>query len=184
MEELVLENTLEIGGGITREQTFAMDNSVSESPGVTKHNQNDRRILENNNGSNIQTVEDGSINTDPDIIQDEAQETNFLLAKEYLDDALSNRHITFIPTAYNVQLYSCYKRTSLIFLCYFFYLVNISLALFERPNVPSIGAPYWITTIIEFVCLSYFIFRFVTSYCSQISKHFGRIPNILCMLPY
>ena len=142
MEESVLENTL------------TKDNGV---PIMAKNHEDGSQILENNGGSNIQTVEGGFINSSPDNIP---EDTNFLLAKEYFDDALSNMHINFIPTAYSVRLYSCYKRKSLIFLCYFFYIVNVSLALFEKPNVPSIGVSYWITTIIEFVCLSFFIFRF------------------------
>ena len=147
MEESVLENTLTGNGDTSRVEVL---------------NKMDTPVTENDVYTNIQTVESGQVdlNNASDSAQEEAHDTNFLLAKEYLDDAFSNRHINFIPTAYNVKLYSCYKRKSLIFLCYFFYFLNVSLALFEKPNVPSLGVPYWITTIIEFVCLSFFIFRF------------------------
>ena len=138
----------------------SMANHVKEASGDGHNQENVDRVLENNAGSNIQILEEGINHTNNEDVKEEAEESNFLLAKEYLDDAFSHRHINFIPTAYHVKLYACYKRKSLIFLCYFFYVVNISLALFERPNVPSIGVSYWITTIIEFVCLAFFIFRF------------------------
>ena len=135
MEESVLANTLTGNGDTSRVDVISkMDGQATESNVYT----------------NIERVESGQVdltgqvdlNNVGDAAQEEAHDTNFLLAKEYLDDALSNRHINFIPTAYNVKLYSCYKRKSLIFLCYFFYFLNVSLALFEKPNVPSLGVPY------------------------------------------
>ena len=153
-----MENPLAGENSIIVDNSMVIEDTFSEVPGTSKSSESNSRVLENNNGSSIQTLEDGYKNSNNS--HQEPQETNFLLAKEYFDDALSNRHIDFQPTSYCVKLYSCYKRKDLIFLCYFFYLVNVSLALFEKPNVPSIGLPYWVTTIIEFVCLSFFIFRF------------------------
>ena len=153
-----MENPLAGENSIIVDNSMVIEDTFSEVPGTSKSTESNSRVIENNNGSSIQTLEDGYKNSNSS--HQEPQETNFLLAKEYFDDALSNRHIDFQPTSYCVKLYSCYKRKDLIFLCYFFYLVNVSLALFEKPNVPSIGLPYWVTTIIEFVCLSFFIFRF------------------------
>ena len=126
---------------------------------MAKDEEEERYTVKKHSKSNVQTLNE-PVNTTIEVDKKEAQATSLLLAKEYLDDAFSHGHINFIPTAYHVGLYSSYKRKSLVFLSYFFYIVNISLALFERPSVPCLGVPYWITIIIEIVCLSYFIFRF------------------------
>ena len=108
-----MENPLAGENSIIVDNSMIIEDTFSEVPGTSKSTESNSRVLENNNGSSIQTLEDGYKNSNSS--HQEPQQTNFLLAKEYFDDALSNRHIDFQPTSYCVKLYSCYKRKDLIF---------------------------------------------------------------------
>ena len=66
-----------------------------------------------------------------------------------------------------------------MFLVYFCYAVLMALALFERPAVPGLRLPYWATVIVEFACVTFFIFRFCHEMCFTKFKSFWKDTKVI-----
>jgi len=88
---------------------------------------------------------------------DGARYNQILLSSAYLDDACNGHHMEFEPTVSAVNLYNKFKSWYLEGLIYLVLITYLSLALFEDPGV--IELPFYITVIVEFFCLTFFLFR-------------------------
>lgn len=82
-----------------------------------------------------------------------------LLASAYLHDACKGHHMEFQPTVPAVNLYLKFRSWPLEGCMYAVVVAFLSLALFEEPAVPPIALPFHITVVVEFFCLTFFLFR-------------------------
>ena len=83
------------------------------------------------------------------------------LSTIYLDDAINGRNISFVPQKHEWRLYQLYKKPVLRVALYLVYVVYLSLAIFEFPAHDLIKLPFWVTVIVEFFCISFFLYRFI-----------------------
>ncbi|KAG1662877.1 Two pore calcium channel protein 1 [Nymphon striatum] len=86
---------------------------------------------------------------------------DLLVAATLVNDAKFGRHTDFVLTESCARLYIMFHHWVLKNLLYFFVLVNLALALFEKPAVPGLELPYWVTMIMEFSSLLFYVFRFI-----------------------
>ncbi|XP_069116582.1 uncharacterized protein [Argopecten irradians] len=88
------------------------------------------------------------------------EEEDLILAVTLVTDATQGRNFTFKTEPQYVRSYNLYHKFYLRWLLYLFILLDLSLALVERPARPGWEIPYWASIIMEIVCLIYFLFRF------------------------
>lgn len=94
-------------------------------------------------------------------------EEDLLLAQTLIKDAEGGRNFTYKTEPVYVRFYILYHRWHLRWLLYFFILLNLCLALFEKPARPGWLLPFWATMIMEVFCLLFFIVRVIhTAYFS------------------
>ncbi|XP_021370570.1 two pore calcium channel protein 1-like [Mizuhopecten yessoensis] len=88
------------------------------------------------------------------------KEQDLVLAVTLVKDATQGRNFTFKKQPQYVQSYNLYHKVYLRWLLYLFILLDLSLAMVEKPARPGWEIPYWASIIMEIVCLVYFLFRF------------------------
>ena len=81
------------------------------------------------------------------------------LAANYLDDAISSRHIEFNPSPQGIRIYKLYKIPWLRYFLYMAFIIDVSLAFFEAPAAPGWQWPTWVTLTLELVCVTFFMAR-------------------------
>ncbi|KAL8589847.1 hypothetical protein ACOMHN_020850 [Nucella lapillus] len=84
---------------------------------------------------------------------------SLLLAATLVMDAKAGRNLAYGTDGRSVKSYILYHKFYLRYLLYFFILVDLLLAIFEKPALKGAELPYWGTMLIEAVCLMYFMFR-------------------------
>lgn len=94
------------------------------------------------------------------------------MAGAHLDDAFHGRNIPFVPRAKELQLYKLYKHPVFSVMLFIVYFVYLGLAFFEKPAHERLAVPFWMTVIVEFVCLAFFICRFLHEMFFTSSKTF------------
>ncbi|KAJ8308032.1 hypothetical protein KUTeg_012906 [Tegillarca granosa] len=90
----------------------------------------------------------------------EIQEEDVILAATLVQDAKEGRNFDFKTEPGYVRSYNLFHRFYLRWLLYFFIMIDLLLALVEKPTKPGWEIPYWGSMLIEVVCLVYFSFRF------------------------
>ncbi|XP_076441597.1 uncharacterized protein LOC143280798 [Babylonia areolata] len=86
-------------------------------------------------------------------------EPSLLLAATLVMDAKAGRNLAYGSDEKSVRSYIVYHQFYLRYLLYFFIIFDLLLALFEKPALKGAELPYWVTMLMEVVCLTYFIFR-------------------------
>lgn len=89
----------------------------------------------------------------------EPPDTDLLLAAAYVYDAQYNRNIPFETSPKSIRLYYFYNHWTMQLAIYFFIVVDLSLALFEKPAVYPM--PFLATSLVEVLCLLAFFGRLV-----------------------
>ena len=84
---------------------------------------------------------------------------NNRLAATYLDDAISCRHMDFVPTPRGQRIYRLYKMPLLRYLLYLALALLFALALVEKPAPTGWLMPTWATMAIELTCVMVFMGR-------------------------
>jgi len=82
-----------------------------------------------------------------------------LLAAAFLDDARTGTHMEFEPTVSAVNMYSTYKSRWVTLILYLSLILILGLAIFEPPAASYLELPFYITVVIEIVCVAFFLFR-------------------------
>ncbi|XP_076026828.1 two pore segment channel 3 [Genypterus blacodes] len=105
---------------------------------------------------------------------------DFDLAAVYVSDAQYNRNIYFDTSPQAVRLYLLYNHWLPQVFLYVFILVNLSLAVFEEPAV--VPLPFWVTMLLELLCLLVFTARLV-HYAKVIPPDkFWKDPKNICII--
>ncbi|XP_072032425.1 uncharacterized protein [Amphiura filiformis] len=91
-------------------------------------------------------------------------ETSLYLAATYVIDAKYNRNFQFKTDLRSLRLYHLYNQRILSWMLYFFVILNLLLAMFEKPAIPGWEIPYWGTMLLEVACMCYYTFRLVHNY--------------------
>ena len=81
------------------------------------------------------------------------------LATNFLDDAISSRHIEFNPSPQGIRIYKLYKIPWFRYLLYLAFIIDVGLAFFEAPAAPGWLWPSWVTIALELVCVTFFMAR-------------------------
>lgn len=84
-------------------------------------------------------------------------EEDLLLATTLVEDAIHGRFLRFKTDSRSVRSYRLYYHWSLRWLQHVAVMTILALALFEKPAV--VPCEPWVTTLVEIIILSYFIFR-------------------------
>merc|ERR1711892_262050 len=82
-----------------------------------------------------------------------------LLAAAFLDDARTGTHMEFEPTVSAVNMYTTYKSRWVTLILYLCLLLILGLAVFESPAASYLELPFYITVVLEIVCVAFFMFR-------------------------
>lgn len=101
-------------------------------------------------------------------------EEGLILAETLIKDAESGRNFTYKTDPVHVRFYIIYHKWYFRWGLYFCILLDLSLALFEKPTRPGWELPYWGTMIIEMFCLTLFIVRFIHSAYFSLANIFWR----------
>ncbi|KAK7476229.1 hypothetical protein BaRGS_00032505 [Batillaria attramentaria] len=99
---------------------------------------------------------------------------SLLLAATLVLDAKSGRNLTFRTEEEYIRSYINYHKVYLRYGLYFFILLDLALALFEKPALPGASVPYWGTMLIEVVCIAFFILRVLHAMKFQEPKIFWK----------
>ncbi|KAH3852239.1 two pore calcium channel protein 1-like isoform X1 [Dreissena polymorpha] len=95
-------------------------------------------------------------------------EEKLILAQTLIEDAESGRNFTYKTDPNYVRYYILYHQWYFRLALYICILLNMSLALFEKPTRPDWAVPYWGSMIMEAFCIAFFIVRVIhLSYFSQ-----------------
>ncbi|XP_053376398.1 two pore channel protein 2-like isoform X2 [Mercenaria mercenaria] len=95
-------------------------------------------------------------------------EEDLILAETLIKDAESGRNFTYKTDPAHVRSYIIYHKWYLRWGLYSCILLNLSLALFEKPTRQGWELPYWGTMLIEVFCLTLFIARVI--HCAYFSR--------------
>ncbi|XP_030627734.1 two pore segment channel 3 [Chanos chanos] len=105
---------------------------------------------------------------------------NLDLAAVYVSDAQYNRNICFDTSPQSIRLYRLYNHWGFQVLIYVFVIVDLALALFERPAL--IPLPLWTTSVVELICLVAFTVRLI-HYAKVIPRqNFWKDPKNICII--
>ncbi|KAK3863749.1 hypothetical protein Pcinc_030506 [Petrolisthes cinctipes] len=92
--------------------------------------------------------------TDPPIT-----DLNLQLARTYVEDARDGRHSDFKLSERHLRLYHLYQNIWGQCLLYLVIALHLLLALFEKPAVPGLEITYWVTMLVEFGAICFYLFR-------------------------
>ncbi|KAL3872621.1 hypothetical protein ACJMK2_035836 [Sinanodonta woodiana] len=98
-------------------------------------------------------------------------EEDLILATTLVSDAYKGHNFRFKTEPKYVRSYILFHKWYFRWGLYLFILLNLSLALFEKPTKPGWELPYWGTMIMEIMCLAFFTAR--VCHCAYFS-----LPNI------
>ena len=90
---------------------------------------------------------------------DEDTRLKYDLASQFLDDAISSRHIEFNPNSQGIRIYKLYKIPWLRYFLYLAFIIDVSLAFFEAPASLGWLWPSWVILSLELVCVPFFMAR-------------------------
>lgn len=115
----------------------------------------------------------------PHVILENGQDSSpaphkVLLAAAFLDDARTGTHMEFEPTVSAVNMYSSYKNRWVTMLLYLVLTVILGLAVFEPPAAEYLKLPYFITVVVEILCVAFFMFRLAHEFLFSKKTHFWR----------
>ncbi|KAK3605493.1 hypothetical protein CHS0354_004046 [Potamilus streckersoni] len=127
--------------------------TLSPSPPVPTSNPTTQRRKQEENGETKRRHVSG------DSLEIDLQEEDLILATTLVSDAYKGQNFTFKTDPKYVRSYILFHKWYFRWGLYLFILLNLSLALFEKPTKPGWELPYWGTMIMEIMCLAFFIVR-------------------------
>ncbi|XP_070181099.1 two pore calcium channel protein 1-like [Littorina saxatilis] len=101
-------------------------------------------------------------------------ERDLILAATLVLDAKAGRNLLFRTEEKYIRSYILYHKFYLRWLLYFFIILDLSLAFFERPALDGVSLPYWGSMLIELMCLAFFTIRKLHVFYFQEAKVFFR----------
>ncbi|KAK3599639.1 hypothetical protein CHS0354_029098 [Potamilus streckersoni] len=114
---------------------------------------------------------------------DQISNEDLILAATLVHDARAGITMEFRTETKYVKSYNLYKIQVLRSALFLTIFINLSLALFEKPAVPGLELPVWMTLTVEFACLLYFAFRIFHQAHFRLWSHFCRdFKNIFIMI--
>jgi len=107
---------------------------------------------------------------------------DMLLASTYVNEAFFGRHGFFVPERKQLRIYFWYNKVPVRVCLYLLIWTNMALVLFEEPAVKGWGLPYWVTMLIEMVCLVGYALRLYHAWAFMPSWRHWKDRKILIVL--
>ncbi|XP_064622420.1 uncharacterized protein LOC135484707 [Lineus longissimus] len=112
--------------------------------------------------------------------------TDLLLAATLIQDAMNGRNMDYKTDPRSIRSYVMYNSLVMRCLLYAAILLLLALALFEKPAVNGLEAPYWVTMTVEGIITLVFLSRFLHAKHFDTGKNFWNdrknITVVVCIL--
>lgn len=111
------------------------------------------------------------------------QEYVLLLASTYINEAAKGRNGYFIPEPKPLRMYYWYNHKGVRLALFLVIWINLSLVFFEEPAVDGVALPYWITMMIELVCVFGYFLRLIHGWkFMPLKRHWKDRKNIIVLV--